>query len=175
MSSKTSVKKLSSHCSTQCMRAHGGDVKLMTHRQEDTCRLLQKWHVKCAGQDVDAGDGEGLPLRQTPCGEWKNTLVDVTPCYSIHLLSLPAPSLCTPLKHLWPRRGERDIRSGVCWGTLFMPSPSAPSLRMKLFFAVHQRGSLLFIQAFFLLSLLTAYGALKFFPRSVAVTSYGFS
>lgn len=81
------------HCSTQCMRAHGGDVKLMTHRQEDTCRLLQKWHVKCAGQDVDARDGEGLPLRQTPCGGWKSTLVDVTPCYSIHLLSLPAPSL----------------------------------------------------------------------------------
>lgn len=118
----------------QCTRTHGGDVKLMAHRQEDTCRLLQKWHVKCAGQDVDARDGEGLPLLQTPCGGWKNTLVDVTPCYSIHLPSLPAPSLCTPLKqHLWPRRDERDIGSGVCWGTLFLPSTPTPSSRIKLF------------------------------------------
>lgn len=107
----------------------------MMHRQEDTCRLLQKWHVKCAGQDVDARDGEGLPLLQTPCGGWKNTLVDVTPCYSIHLLSLPAPSLCTPLKqHLWPRHGERDIGSGICWGTLSLPSTPPPFSRMKLFF-----------------------------------------
>lgn len=41
-SSKTSAKRLSAHCSTPSMRAHGGDVKLMTHRREDTCRLLQE-------------------------------------------------------------------------------------------------------------------------------------
>lgn len=122
------IQEAPAHWSTGCMRAHGGDVKLMTHRQEDTCRLLQKWHVKCAGHDVDARDGEGLPLLQTPCGGWKNTLVDVTPCYSIHPLSLSVPSLCTPLnQHLWPRHRERDIGSGVQWGTLFSPSPPPTS------------------------------------------------
>lgn len=167
------VQEASAHCSTRCIRAHGGDVKLMTHREEDTCWLLQKWHVKCAGHDVDARDGEGLPLLQTPCGGWKNTLVDVTPCYSIHPLSLSVPSLCTPLnKHLWPRHRERDIGSGVQWGTLFSPSPTAPTptptilYEWNCFVLYIKDGHFCLSRLFFCLSLLTAYVALKFLPAA---------
>lgn len=35
---KTSARRLSACRPAQCMRGHGGDVKLLTHRQEDTRR-----------------------------------------------------------------------------------------------------------------------------------------
>lgn len=90
--------------------------------------------------------GENPLLMQTPYSDQKNTQVDITPCFSFPLLSLPVLSLCTLLKqHLSPGLTEHDIRNQVQKPTLTV-TLYTPFIGIKRSCSVHQRGVFCFYQ-----------------------------